>query len=139
MFFFDILLVAVGAAFGFHIHLAGLLILAVLLGLLMTTTAAFSISMAIATGDINGFAAIINGMNLPVMLLAGVLLPISLGPTWLRVLAHFDPLYYLVEAARSLSAGNLATSATWQAFAVLTPLAVLTVGWATNVFRRAVA
>jgi ABC-2 type transport system permease protein len=139
MFVFDIALVAVGAAFGFNIHLAGLLILAVLLGLLMITTAAFSIAMAIATGNISGFAAIINGMNLPVLLLGGVLLPISLGPTWLRVLAHFDPLYYLVEAARALAAGNLATSATWQAFAVLTPLSILTVGWATNVFRRAVA
>ncbi|MBO0692473.1 MAG: ABC transporter permease [Acidimicrobiaceae bacterium] len=139
MFVFDIALVAVGAAFGFHIHLGGLLILAVLLGLLMIMTAAFSIATAVATGDISGFAAIINGMNLPVLLLGGVLLPISLGPTWLRVLAHFDPLYYLVEAARALSAGNLATTATWQAFAVLTPLTILTVAWATNVFRRAVA
>jgi ABC-2 type transport system permease protein len=139
MFVFDTALVAVGAAFGFDVHFAGLGVLAVLLGLFMVTTAAFSIAMALATGDISSFAAIINGLNLPVLLLGGVLLPISLGPTWLRVLAHFDPLYYLVAAARSLSAGTLATSATWQAFAVLVPLAGLTLAWAARVFRRAVA
>jgi ABC-2 type transport system ATP-binding protein len=43
-------------------------------------------------------AAITNGINLPVLLLAGVLLPMSLGPLWMRVIAHVNPLYYLVEA-----------------------------------------
>lgn len=139
MFVFDIALVAVGAAFGFSIHLIGLLILAVLLGLLLVTTASFATAMAIITKQISSFAAIVNGMNLPVLLLAGVLLPISLGPEWLRVLGHFDPLFYLVNAARTLAAGDLATASLWQGFAVLTPLSILTVAWATNVFRRAVA
>jgi ABC-2 type transport system permease protein len=139
MFVFDAALVAVGAAFGFTVHAAGLAVLAALLGLLMVTTSAFTIAMALVTGDINGFAAIVNGLNLPVLLLGGVLLPISLGPLWLRALAHFDPLYYLVAASRTLSAGSLATTATWQAFAVLGPLAALTLIWATRVFRRAVA
>jgi ABC-2 type transport system permease protein len=101
--------------------------------------AAFSTAMAITTKEISGFAAIINGLNLPVMLLAGVLLPVALGPLWLRTLAHFDPLYYLVVASRSLAAGHFGGPATWQAFAVLIPLCLLTVAWATAVFRRAVA
>lgn len=139
MFVFDIALVAVGAVFGFSVHLEGLGVLAVLLGLLMVTTSAFTTAMALTTGEINGFAAIVNGLNLPVLLLGGVLLPISLGPLWLRALAHFDPLYYLVAASRNLSGGSLATAATWQAFAVLGPLTAVTVAWAARVFRRAVA
>jgi len=87
MFVFDILLVAVGAAFGFQVDLAGLGVLAVLLGLC-------------------SFASVVTGLNLPVLLLGGVLLPISFGPTWLRVLAHFNPLYYLVVASRELSGGR---------------------------------
>ena len=74
----------------------------------MATMAAFSIATALATKDINGFAAVINGLNLPVLLLGGVLLPISLGPAWMRVLAHLNPLYYAVAAARVLAAGTLA-------------------------------
>ncbi len=136
---FDVVVVAVGAAFGFHVHWLGLLVLAVLLGLLMVTMAAFSIATALATKDISSFAAIINGLNLPLLLLAGVLLPISLGPLWMRIIAHFNPLYYLVEASRVLAAGTFTGPHVWQAFAVLTPLCALVLTWATRVFRQAVS
>jgi ABC-2 type transport system permease protein len=139
MFAFDTVVVAVGAAFGFHVHWLGLLALAVLLGLLMITMAAFSIATALVTKDISSFAAIINGINLPLLLLAGVLLPISLGPLWLRILAHFNPLYYLVAASRVLAGGTFTGPHVWQAFAVLTPLCALVLAWATRVFRKAVA
>jgi ABC-2 type transport system permease protein len=137
MFVFDTLLVAAGAAFGFHVHLLGLLTLAVLVGLLMVTTAAFA--TALITKEISGFAAIVNGINLPILLLAGVLLPISIGPEWMRVLAHFNPLYYLVAASRVLAGGHFSSPHVWQAFAVLVPLCALVAAWATRVFRQAVA
>jgi ABC-2 type transport system permease protein len=139
MMVFDAVVVVVGTAFGFDINVGGLAVLAVLLALLMVMMAAFSIATALVTKDINSFAAIINGINLPVLLLAGVLLPISLGPLWMRVLAHFNPLYYLVEASRSLANGSFGSSAVWQAFAVLVPLCALVVAWATRVFQRAVS
>jgi ABC-2 type transport system permease protein len=139
MFLFDLVLVLAGWGFGFHVHVPGLLLLGVLLALLMATTAAFSITVALRSGEINGVAAVINGLNLPVLLLGGVLLPISLGPAWLRVLAHFNPLYYTVAAARSLAAGPLTGTAVWQAFAVLVPLCAVVLYWATTVVRKAVA
>ena len=139
MYVFDALLVGVGVAFGFSLHL-GLLVVAVLAGLLGATVSAFSMALALRSGgEIQGFAAIINGMNLPVLLLGGVLLPLAIGPLWLRVLGHFDPLYYLVAAARSLAQGHLATAATWEAFGVLVPLCAITVTWATRTYRSAVA
>ncbi len=139
MFVFDVVVVAVGAGFGFSVHWLGLAVLAVLLGLLMIIMAAFSIATALTTKEISGFAAIVNGINLPVLLLAGVLLPISLGPTWMRVLAHFNPLYYLVQASRVLAAGTMTGPAVWQAFAILVPLCALVLIWATGVFRKAVS
>ena len=139
MFVFDLVLVGVGAAFGFHVHLGGLLVLAVLLALFMLTMAGFSVAMALVTKEISGFAALINGLNLPILLLAGVLLPISIGPEWMKVLAHFNPLYYLVAASRTLAVGSFSGGAAWQAFAVLVPLSALTLAWATRVYRRAVA
>jgi ABC-2 type transport system permease protein len=139
MFVFDAVVVAVGAGFGFSVHWSGLVVLAVMLGLLMTITAAFSIATALVTREINSFAAIVNGLNLPVLLLAGVLLPISFGPVWLRVLAHANPLYYVVAAARVLASGTLTGTAIWQAAAVLLPLCALVLAWATTVTRKAVA
>lgn len=139
MFVFDAILVAVGAAFGFDVHWLGLAVLGVLLALLVTIVAAFSIAIALVTKEISSFAAIMNGLNLPVLLLAGVLLPISLGPFWMQVLGHFNPLYYLVAASRVLAAGHFSGAATWQAFAVLVPLCAVVLAWATSVFRKAVA
>jgi ABC-2 type transport system permease protein len=139
MLVFDAVVVAIAFGFGFSVHWGGLAVLVVLLGLLMVTVAAWSIATALVTKEISGFAAIANGVNLPILLLAGVLLPISLGPTWMRVLAHFNPLYYLVQASRVLAAGTLSGTAVWQAFAVLAPLCLLVLAWATRVFRTAVA
>jgi ABC-2 type transport system permease protein len=139
MFVFDAAVVAVASALGYAINWPGLALMAVLLAVLMICMSSFSVATALVTKEISSFAAIVNGLNLPILLLAGVLLPISLGPTWMRVLAHFNPLYYAVQAARSLSAGSFSSAAVWQAFAVLVPLCALVVGWATSVFRRAVA
>ena len=96
--------------------------LALLLGLLWRRWPRSRWRWRSSTKEITRFAAVINGINLPLLLLAGVLLPISLGPLWLRVLAHFDPLYYLVVARRALAAGSFAGAVVWQAFAVLVPL-----------------
>ena len=139
MFIFDLLLLVVGVAFGFQIHVPGLLVLGVLLALFYLTLAAFSTAVALLTKEITGFAAIVNGINLPLMLLAGVLLPISLGPAWMGVLAHFNPLYYLVTASRTLALDKFSGGALWQALAVLTPLCAVSLAWATHVYRRAVA
>jgi len=140
MFVFDAVVIAVAAAgFGFGIDWEGLAVLALLLGILMVTTSAFSVATALLTKDISSFAAVINGLNLPILLLAGVLLPIALGPAWMRILAHFNPLYYAVEGARALRSDAFASPAVWQAFAVLVPLCALVVAWATRVFQRAVA
>ncbi len=139
MFVFDIVVVVVGVGFGFQVHAAGLLLLAVLLGLLMVIVASFSVAVALISKEIGSFAAIVNGINLPILLLAGVLLPIALGPAWLRVLAHFNPLYYLVEASRVLAAGTLSGTAVWESAAVLVPLCALVLAWATTVVRKAVS
>jgi ABC-type polysaccharide/polyol phosphate export permease len=55
------------------------------------------------------------------------------------VVAHFDPLYYVVEGARALGAGIYSSSHVWQAFAVLVPLCGLVLCWATSVFKKAVS
>jgi ABC-2 type transport system permease protein len=141
MLVFDLVVVLVGIAFGFSPDWGGLAVLGVLLCLLSAAFAAFSIATAIATKEISAFAAVVNGINLPLLLLAGVLLPITAAtaPQWMQVLAHFNPLYYLVSASRALAVGDFSAPQVWQAFAVLTPLCALMLAWATRVFRRAVA
>ena len=125
--------------FGFRIHVAGSLLLLVLLSLLTTMMTSVSVSMALKIKNVNSLSAILVGIQLPIMLLAGVLLPISLGPLWMQILAHFNPLYYAVEASRVLAVGTIASGVVLEAFAVMLPLTALILWWTTRVYRKAVA
>jgi ABC-2 type transport system permease protein len=139
MFIFIVILIVVAVPFGFAAHIPGLLVTLVLLGLLVLVTGAFSVAIALLNREISSFAAIVNGVSLPVMLLSGVLLPLSMAPAWMRVVAHFNPLYYVVEADRTLASGNIWNSTVGVAFLVTIGLAIVTFWWATRVFRKAVA
>lgn len=134
-----LIVILVSSFAGFHIHTGGLAILLVLLCILTAVVSAASSSLGLISKDIGTIAAVVTGLQLPVTLLAGVLLPISLGPTWLQVLAHLNPLYYVVEASRVLAGGTIWDVKILLAFAVMVPLLAITLSWATNVFRRAVA
>lgn len=136
---FMAMVIGIGVVLGFHFHLFGLLIAYLLFALLTTVFAAFSIALALVTKDISSFAAPINGLNLPLLLLSGVLLPLTLAPTWMVVMAHFNPMYYVVEASRVLATGVVNSSKVWLAFVIMIPLCALVLFWATRVYRKAVA
>ena len=107
--------------------------------MLLIITATFSVALALIRKEISGFAAVMNGINLPILLLSGVLLPLSLAPTWMVVIAHINPLYYVVEANRVLAAGNINNSTVGLAFLVMVLCTAVTLWWATRVYRKAVA
>jgi ABC-2 type transport system permease protein len=137
---FITLITGISAFFGFKIHIIGLLIFALLLILLMILFSALFTSLAvIAKGEISTLAAIANGINLPIMLLAGVMLPLTLAPHWMRIVAYANPLYYVVSAGRNLANGLIGVHSVELAFAVMIPLTALVVFWSMNVYRKAVS
>lgn len=46
----------------------------------------------------------------PLMILSGMLLPLEMGPGWMRAASQVNPLTHLVDAERALFAGDLASS-----------------------------
>ncbi|MCL2882943.1 MAG: ABC transporter permease [Coriobacteriia bacterium] len=134
----SILVILISLACGFSVHLLGLVILLFLLCLLTAMVSACSSSLGLIFKQISSVAAVVTSLQLPLTLLSGVLLPISLGPLSLRVVAHFNPMYYTVEASRQLAAGTLASSQTLIAFVVIVPLLALALWWATRVYQKAV-
>jgi ABC-2 type transport system permease protein len=129
----------VSIPFGFHLHLVGWLITLVLICLLIITTASFGYGLGLILKEEDKLSPIVQGVNLPILLLSGVLLPMELAPTWLQVIAHINPVYYAVEAARLLCAGTLWDPKIGYAFLFMVPLTVLVVAWATRAVRRVVA
>jgi len=134
-----LLVILLASVFGFHLHWAGLTVLLVLLFLLTAVISATSNSLGLILKEIGSLAAVVTGFQLPLTLLAGVLLPLSLGPKWLQIIAYVNPMYYVVEAARVLAQGTLADGKVLVAFVVMIPLTVIVLAWSTNVYRKAVA
>lgn len=136
--FQSLLFILIALPFGFRADFLGLLILFVQLILLTMITSSFGNAMGVILKTEDRYAPIVHGINLPVLLLSGTLLPISLAPTWLKIVAHFNPVYYVVEASRALALGDLTSINVLYAFLVLIPFALLTLYWATNTFKKAI-
>jgi len=125
--------------FGFHVHILGYLVLLVLVSLLLITTSSFGNALGLILKDEDRLSPIVQGINLPIILLSGMLLPMVLAPTWLQVLAHFNPAYYAVAAGRLLVAGHIFQAQVGEAFLFMVPLTVLVVVWATKAFKNALS
>lgn len=134
-----VVVIGIAIGFGFTAHWAGLALMFVLLALFTAACSATSSALGIRLKQIGSLAAVVTGVQLPLTLLAGILLPLSLGPDWLRVLGHLNPMYYTVEAARDLSAGTISTTAVGTGFLVTVAAAVLAQWWGTRSYRGAMA
>lgn len=134
-----LMVIAIAAPFGYHRDLGGIAVLLLLLSLLTAVVSAWSNALGMLLKEIGSLAAIVTGLQLPLTLLSGVLLPLSIAPEWMRILAHVNPLYYAVTAARDLSDGTIITADVGYGFLVIGALTILTMAWATCVYREAVA
>jgi ABC-2 type transport system permease protein len=132
-------LVSVATLMGFRADLVGLIVLFGLLALLGLMVAAFSYALGLIFRDESPLAATLNTLTLPLLLLSGVLLPLSLGPELLQTIAEFNPFLHIVESARALIHGDMAHSSIALAFGVVFVMMVITVQWAVSMFRRATA
>ncbi len=110
--------------------------LLVLLGLV---TASCSYALALLLKDEDAFASTLNFFLLPVLLLSGVFLPLTLAPAWIRAAASVNPFSYAVDATRALFDGDLGDPAVFLGFGVIGLLALVAMWWAARSFRRATA
>lgn len=131
------IVVLIAIPLDYHPHATGTLLMFLLLCLIVATTSAWSAALGILLRDIGSLAAVVTGLQLPLTLLSGILLPLGPAPSWLRGLAHLDPLYYAVQAARDLSNGAIANATVAAGFLVMTGLTALTLTWATRAYHAA--
>jgi len=107
-----IVLIGLAFLFGLTGSILGMvfgLILTVLLG---AACAAASNALALTTKSEDVMAPVINSIALPVLLLSGILLPMTIGPQWLQVVSDFMPTKYIVNAIRELFVGDFFTITT---------------------------
>lgn len=102
-----LVLVLVTWPFGFAVHPLGIAVAVVLLGLFSVGVGALSFALALVSKHSDWmFWTVQQTLLFPVLLSAGVLLPLDNAPAWLRLLSQVNPLTHVVEATRELFAGR---------------------------------
>ncbi|MDQ6773419.1 MAG: ABC transporter permease [Candidatus Dormibacteraeota bacterium] len=135
----SLILVVLSLPFGLTIQATGLLVMLALIALIGLLTASLSYYVALAVKSEDAFAPIVFTATLPLLLLSGVLLPLTLAPSWLRSIANLNPLSYAVNAARALFLGHVTDPSVGQGVLLMAVLAVVAVVLAARSFNRAVA
>jgi ABC-2 type transport system permease protein len=119
-------LLTVGALIaGLRASVSGVLLAFVVLGLFAAGMSALSYGLALRLRSEEAFGQTLNSLMLPVLLLSGVLLPLSLAPGWLAGIAKANPLSHIVIGLRSLFDGQLTSGRTVTGVAVAAGVAVL--------------
>ncbi|MEU6784176.1 ABC transporter permease [Nonomuraea angiospora] len=131
-----ILVLVVAIAMGVRIGAVELLLVLLLMAATGLFASGLSQGLALTVRDENGMSQTLNLFMLPIMLLAGLFIPISYAPDWMQTLAPINPLYHAVEAGRALFAGRLSDPSIPIAFGVFIVLALLTTIWSMRSLRR---
>jgi ABC-2 type transport system permease protein len=130
------ILVALGYAMGMRAPLAGIALGTLLTLLIGGACAAASNALALTTKSEDVMAPVINMVMMPVLLLSGILLPMTIGPAWLQSASDFMPIRHVVDAVRSSFGGDFASSGVLWGGLWTVVLFSLAVWWGTATFRK---
>jgi ABC-2 type transport system permease protein len=131
-----LILVALGYAMGMDAPLDGILLGIALTLLIGGACAASSLAFALTVKSEDVMAPVINMVMMPVLLLSGILLPMTIGPGWLEKASDFMPIRWVVDAVRNAFGGNWDGSTLFWGSAWSVGLFALAIWWGTATFRR---
>lgn len=131
-----VVLIVVAIPFGLDASWDGVIASVVLVALLALGISAASYAVGLILKDEDSFAPAVQGVTLPLLLLSGVLLPMSLAPTWLRRLSEINPLTHVVDGTRALFRGDFAVGDVTIGIVVTIVLTGLLTWWGTLTFQR---
>lgn len=133
----ELVLLFLGLLLGFRPDAVGMLLLLALLLLGGLIMASCSYAVALALKNESSLSAMVNLVALPLLLLSGILLPLSLAPAILQDVALANPFAYAVTAGRALVNGHLGDATVMQSFIIFGGASVLVLFWATRSLRKA--
>jgi ABC-2 type transport system permease protein len=135
----SLLLILAAWPMGLRINPGGIAVAFGLVALIGLILASCSYALALAFKSEDALAPTINFFLVPLQLLSGITLPLTLAPLWIRNVAAFNPLSYAVDATRALFNGVFGDVSVLRGFVVLVVLALLATWWAAQSFRQATA
>jgi len=98
-------LILAGIAFGLRAPLGAVLLSFVFVVCVAIGLASVSYAVALLLKSEDSFAPLINSVVVPLMLLSGIMLPLTLGPGWLQGIGRISPFRYIIDAMREMYMG----------------------------------
>jgi len=114
-------------AFGLEVKLIEASCMLLLIGALGGIFAMFSYALAIVLKSEDSFAPAINMISQPLMLLSGILLPLTFAPAWLNNLSSVNPLRYIVDASRLIFVGDYTDPTIYKAIIMIACLIIVSI------------
>jgi ABC-2 type transport system permease protein len=137
---FQALVVSVIAfAFGLRVPVANYILALVLLSMMVLLSVSISYDLALLVPNENSLVTLINAVAQPLSLLAGVLIPLSVAPLWVRDFALWNPFAWGTNGMREIFLGHLGTQVVWEASIIMVGLAVVAVVLSSRLFSRGIA
>jgi ABC-2 type transport system permease protein len=135
------IITALALFFGLTAQLGYLLLAYLMLALIALMTSAVSYGVALKVRSEDALAPLMNTVAMPLLLLSGILLPISRdfgAPGWLVNLSALNPFSWAVDGIRALFVGDIGDDRVWQGLLIVLVLATLAMTWAGRSFARSV-
>ncbi len=131
-----ILLTVLALFFGLRAPFGGVVVALLLVAVLALAMSSASYALALILKSEDTLAPVLNTIVLPLLLLSGILLPMTLAPTWLYNLSRVNPFVYVVDAERAIFRGDFSGSVVVVGIVVAIALVVVMVGWGVRTFQR---
>ena len=100
-----VVLILAGLVAGMRAPVAGVLIGLGFIAIVAVSLAAVSYTVGLITKSEDVLAPLLNMVMVPMMLLSGIMLPMTLGPGWLQGIARVTPFRYIIDAMRNAYRG----------------------------------
>jgi ABC-2 type transport system permease protein len=115
-----VILVACAELFGLDAPLGGLVLGLLVVAALGAAFSSASYAAALMLKSEDALAPLANGLAVPLLLLSGILLPMSLAPGWLEAVSDANPLKHVVDGVRALFLeGHITMVVVWGVVATL--------------------
>ncbi len=131
-----VVLVLAGVAFGLRAPIGGILVSLGFVAIVAVSLSAVSYATGLLLKSEDALAPLLNMIMVPLMLLSGIMLPMTLGPHWLRIVAKCTPFGYIINAMRGAFAGQLLTTVMLEGICVAIGLAIVCLWLASRAFIK---
>jgi ABC-2 type transport system permease protein len=134
-----VVIAVVALIFGLRVPLPNLLLALVLLAMMVLIGVSISYMLAIHIPNDQALMNLTNGVTEPLALLAGVLIPLSVAPLWVRNVAAWNPFAWGTNGMRAIFQGNIGAQVVWESVLILAGVAAVAVAVSSRLFTREIA